>query len=163
MGDTTLDQAAKKTLLRKIPHGLFICGVAENGDVNGFTASWVTQGSFEPPLVVMAVRADSTSNGMIQRTGRFSLNVLAADQKDLAAVFFKPQKAIGGRFDAAPFSLGPLGLPILNEGLGGLECVLVGQVAHGDHTVFVAEVKSAVLHRDGSPLELAGTGWQYGG
>jgi hypothetical protein len=36
-------------------------------------------------------------------------------------------------------------------------------VAHGDHTVFVAEVKSAVLHRDGSPLELAGTGWQYGG
>ncbi|MFN9901826.1 MAG: flavin reductase family protein, partial [bacterium] len=82
-----LDTAAKKTLLRKIPHGVFICGVAEGEEVNGFTASWVTQGSFEPPLVVMAVRADSTSNGMIQRTGRFSLNVLSADQKDLAAVF----------------------------------------------------------------------------
>ncbi|MEI8249728.1 MAG: flavin reductase family protein [Synechococcus sp. ELA057] len=163
MGDTTLDQAAKKTLLRKIPHGLFICGVAENGDVNGFTASWVTQGSFEPPLVVMAVRADSTSNGMIQRTGRFSLNVLAADQKDLAAVFFKPQQAVGGRFDAAPFQLGPLGLPILEAGLGAVECELVGQVAAGDHTVFVGEVKSAVLHRDGDALELSSTGWQYGG
>jgi flavin reductase (DIM6/NTAB) family NADH-FMN oxidoreductase RutF len=163
MGDTTLDQAAKKSLLRKIPHGLFICGVAENGDVNGFTASWVTQGSFEPPLVVMAVRADSTSNGMIQRTGRFSLNVLAADQKDLAAVFFKPQQAVGGRFDAAPFQLGPLGLPILEAGLGAVECELVGQVAAGDHTVFVGEVKSAVLHRDGDALELSSTGWQYGG
>ncbi len=158
-----LDAAAKKTLLRKIPHGVFICGVAEGDEVNGFTASWVTQGSFEPPLVVMVVRADSTSNGIIQRTGRFSLNVLADHQKDLAAVFFKPQQAIGGRFDAAPFTLGPLGLPILTDALGGLECVLVGQVAHGDHTVFVAEVKTAVLHRDGSPLELAGTGWQYGG
>ncbi len=159
----SLDAAAKKTLLRKIPHGVFICGVAEGDEVNGFTASWVTQGSFEPPLVVMAVRADSSSNGMIQRTGRFSLNILAAGQKDLAAVFFKPQKGMGGRFDAAPFQLGPLGLPILDDALGAVECVLVGQVAHGDHTVFVAEVKSAVLHQDGAALELAATGWQYGG
>jgi len=119
MTSVTLDVAAKKALLRKIPHGLFICGVAEAELVNGFTASWVTQGSFEPPLVVMAVRADSTSNGIIRRTGRFSLNVLRADQKELAAVFFKPQEAVGGRFDAAPFQLGPLGLPILADGLGG--------------------------------------------
>ena len=158
-----LNADAKKTLLRKIPHGLFICGVTEGEEVNGFTASWVTQGSFEPPLVVMAVRADSTSNGMIQRTGKFSLNVLAADQKDLAAVFFKPQKGVGGRFDAAPFQLGPLGLPIIDNGLGGVECEVVGQVNHGNHTVFVGEVKSATLHRYGAALELSGTGWQYGG
>jgi flavin reductase (DIM6/NTAB) family NADH-FMN oxidoreductase RutF len=163
MAEASLDAAAKKTLLRKIPHGVFICGVAEGEEVNGFTASWVTQGSFEPPLVVMAVRADSTSNGVIQRTGRFALNVLAADQKDLAAVFFKPQKALGGRFDAAPFRLGALGLPILDDALGAVECQLVGQVAAGDHTVFVGEVKSAVLHRDGAALELGPTGWQYGG
>jgi flavin reductase (DIM6/NTAB) family NADH-FMN oxidoreductase RutF len=158
-----LDLAAKKSLLRKIPHGLFICGVAEAGIVNGFTASWVTQGSFEPPLVVMAVRADSTSNGMIQRTGLFSLNVLSADQKDLAAVFFKPQEGVGGRFETAPFTLGELGLPILDNGLGGVECSVVGQVAAGDHTVFVGEVKSAILHRDAPALELSSTGWNYGG
>ena len=159
----SLDLDAKKTLLRKIPHGLFICGVAEGDEVNGFTASWVTQGSFEPPLVVMGVRADSTSNGMIKRTRRFSLNVLAADQKNLAATFFKPQSAVGGRFEAAPFVLGSLGLPILKDALGGVECELVGELAHGDHTVFIGEVKSAVLHRDGDALELSTTGWQYGG
>lgn len=159
----SLDLDAKKTLLRKIPHGLFICGVAEGDEVNGFTASWVTQGSFDPPLVVMGVRADSTSNGMIKRTRRFSLNVLAADQKNLAATFFKPQSAVGGRFEAAPFALGSLGLPILKDALGGVECELVGELAHGDHTVFIGEVKSAVLHRDGDALELSSTGWQYGG
>jgi flavin reductase (DIM6/NTAB) family NADH-FMN oxidoreductase RutF len=159
----SLDLAAKKSLLRKIPHGLFICGVAEGSVVNGFTASWDTQGSFEPPLVVMAVRADSTSNGMIQRTGLFSLNVLSADQKDLAAVFFKPQEGVGGRFETAPFTLGELGLPILDNALGGVECSVVGQVAAGDHTVFVGEVKSATLHRDAPALELSGTGWNYGG
>ena len=158
-----LNLDAKKTLLRKIPHGLFVCGVAEGEEVNGFTASWVTQGSFDPPLVVMAVRSDSTSHGIIQRTRRFSLNVLAADQKEVAALFFKPQKAVGGRFETAPFHLGELGLPLLDEALGGLECELVGEVAHGDHTVFVGEVRQAVLHRDGAALELSSTGWQYGG
>ena len=158
-----LDLDAKKTLLRKIPHGLFVCGVCEGDDVNGFTASWVTQGSFEPPLVVMGVRADSTSHGIIERTGRFSLNILRADQKDLAAVFFKPQKAIGGRFEAAPFQLGDLGLPLLEDVVGGIECELVGQIKHGDHTVFVGEVKTARLIADGDALNLSSTGWNYGG
>tara|TARA_B100002051_G_scaffold257346_1_gene274652 strand:+ start:373 stop:855 length:483 start_codon:yes stop_codon:yes gene_type:complete len=159
----SLDLDAKKTLLRKIPHGLFVCGVREGDDVNGFTASWVTQGSFEPPLVVMGVRVDSTSHGIIERSGRFSLNVLRADQKDLAAVFFKPQKGMGGRFEAAPFQEGPLGLPLLDDAIGGVECELVGQIKHGDHTVFVGEVKSARLIADGEALSMASTGWNYGG
>ena len=159
----SLDLDAKKTLLRKIPHGLFVCGVREGDEVNGFTASWVTQGSFDPPLVVMAVRSDSASHAIIERTGRFSLNVLRADQKDLAAVFFKPQKAMGGRFEAAPFQEGELGLPLLDDAVGGVECELVGTVKHGDHTVFVGEVKSARLIADGDALNLASTGWNYGG
>ena len=64
----SLDVDAKKTLLRKIPHGLFVCGVRNGDEVNGFTASWVTQGSFEPPLVVMGVRADSSSHAIIEAT-----------------------------------------------------------------------------------------------
>ena len=159
----TLDVEAKKVLLRKIPHGLFICGVREAEDVNGFTASWVTQGSFEPPLVVMGVKADGSSHGIIKRTGKFSLNVLRSDQKDLAAVFFKPQKALGGRFEMAPFRLGELGLPILEDSIGGVECETIGEVMHGDHTIFVGEVKSAFLNKDGDPLNLASTGWSYGG
>ena len=159
----SLDADAKKVLLRKIPHGLFVCGVREGDEVNGFTASWVTQGSFEPPLVVMGVRADSTSHGIIERTGRFSLNVMRADQKDLVAVFFKPQKGMGGRFDSAPFREGDLGLPLLEDAIGGVECELVGQVKHGDHTVFVGEVKTAQLIADGEALTLASTGWNYGG
>ena len=158
-----LDLEAKKILLRKIPHGLFICGVRDSDEVNGFTASWVTQGSFEPPLVVMAVKADGTSHEIIKRTRLFSLNVLRADQKELAAIFFKPQKALGGRFETAPFSLGMLGLPIIQDCIGGFECELIGDVQHGDHTVFVGELKSAYLHEDSAPLNLESTGWSYGG
>ena len=57
----TLNLEAKKILLRKIPHGLFICGVRDEdkNEVNGFTASWVTQGSFTPPLVCLLYTSPS--------------------------------------------------------------------------------------------------------
>ena len=160
-----LNLEAKKILLRKIPHGLFICGVRddEKNEVNGFTASWVTQGSFNPPLVVMAVRAEGSSHETINKTNKFSLNVLKSDQKDLAAVFFKPQKALGGRFESVEFNFGELGLPILVDSVGGVECKVIGNVIHGDHTVFVGEVISAYLNNDVDSLNLNTTGWNYGG
>ena len=161
----TLNLDAKKILLRKIPHGLFICGVRDedNDEINGFTASWVTQGSFNPPLVVMAVRAEGTSHEIIENTQKFSLNVLKSEQKDLAAVFFKPQKGLGGRFESVEFKIGEYGLPILIDSVGGLECEVIGNVKYGDHTVFVGEVKSAFLNNDVESLNLSSTGWNYGG
>ena len=159
----TLDLEAKKVLLRKIPHGIFICAVRQGDEINGFTASWVTQGSFTPPLVVIAVRADGSSHATIQKTKMFSLNFLSEDQKDLAAVFFKPQKGLGGRFDSCTYSYGENGLPLLEEAIGAVECEVISEALHGDHTVFVAEVKSAILNKDANPLVLSTTGWNYGG
>jgi len=159
----TLDLEAKKVLLRKIPHGIFICAVRDGDLINGFTASWVTQGSFAPPLVVMAVRSEGSSHEIIKRTRKFSLNVLRADQKELAAVFFKPQSGLGGRFESTSYSFGDLGLPLLDDCIGGVECELSGSLEHGDHTVFVGEVKNAVLHQDTESLNLSSTGWSYGG
>tara|TARA_Y100001968_G_scaffold321506_1_gene356020 strand:- start:16955 stop:17437 length:483 start_codon:yes stop_codon:yes gene_type:complete len=159
----TLDLEAKKVLLRKIPHGLFICGVRDGDEINGFTASWVTQGSFNPPLVVIGVRADGSSHEIIEKTSKFSLNMLRADQKDLAAVFFKPQKGLGGRFESIAYEYGEYGLPILEDAIGAVECEVIGNVKKGDHTVFVAEVRSAKLINDTDSLTLSSTGWNYGG
>ena len=128
-----LDEQAKKTMLRKIPHALYICGVKEGEDVNGFTASWVMQASFSPPLVVNCVKADSTSHTMIKASGVFALSVLEAGQKDLAQHFFKP------------------------------ECNVISTVEHGDHTVFIGEGIGAGVHREGDALLLSTTGWNYGG
>ncbi len=159
-----LDEQAKKKMLRKIPHGLYICGVKDGEELNGFTASWVMQGSFEPPLVVNCVRRDSGSHEMIKKSGVFSLSFLEAGQKDLAAQFFKPKSRVGNKFDEVEFYIGEAtGCPIISEALGYVECRVVGTVEHGDHTVYVGEVIAAGVHREGNPLLLESTGWQYGG
>tara|TARA_B100000579_G_C22656812_1_gene768961 strand:+ start:211 stop:693 length:483 start_codon:yes stop_codon:yes gene_type:complete len=159
----TLDLDAKKILLRKIPHGLFICGVRDGDDINGFTASWVTQGSFTPPIVVICVKSDGSSHQIIKKTNKFSLNVLKKDQKDIAATFFKPQKGLGGRFETLSYTFGPSGLPLLEDCIGGVECELIGNIENGDHTIFAGEVKYANLISDSDSLLLSSTGWNYGG
>lgn len=159
-----LDEQAKKTMLRKIPHGIYICGVKDGEEVNGFTVSWVMQASFEPPLVVNCVRADSGSHAMIKNSGVFALSVLDREQKDLAAQFFKPKRRVGNKFEEVEFYEGAeTGCPIIRDSLGYVECRVVGTVEKGDHTVYVGEVIGAGIHREGDPLLLESTGWQYGG
>ncbi|MGG6294124.1 flavin reductase family protein [Leptolyngbya sp. AN02str] len=158
-----LDEQAKKTLLLKIPHGLYVCGVKNEDEVNGFTASWVMQCSFKPPMVVNCVKQDSISHSMIQSSGVFALSFLEAGQKDLAQKFFKPMRRVGNKFEDVEFYLGETGCPIIKDTLGYVECKVVGSVDQGDHTVFVGEVIGSGTHRDGMPLLLETTGWQYGG
>ncbi|NEO04219.1 MULTISPECIES: flavin reductase family protein [unclassified Moorena] len=160
-----LDEQAKKTMLRKIPHGLYICGVRDGEEIiNGFTVSWVMQSSFKPPLIVNCVKQDTGSHGIIKKTEVFALSFLDSGQKDMAAKFFKPQSRVGNKFADVEFYFGEVtGCPIISDSLGYVECQVRGTVEEGDHTVFVAEVVGSGIHREGDQLLLESTGWQYGG
>jgi flavin reductase (DIM6/NTAB) family NADH-FMN oxidoreductase RutF len=159
-----LNEQAKKTMLRHIPHGLYICGVKDGEELNGFTVSWVMQASFDPPLVINCVKQDSGSHAMLKKSGVFSLSILEDGQKDLAAKFFKPKHRVGNKFEDVEFYEGEeTGCPIITDALGYVECQVKGTVEEGDHTVFVSQVIGAGIHREGSPLLLESTGWQYGG
>lgn len=159
-----LDQKAKKTMLRKIPHGLYICGVKEGEEMNGFTVSWLMQSSFEPPLVVNCVKKGTISHKMIENTQVFAISFLEADQKDLAASFFKPKARVGNKFEDVEFYPGEeTGCPIIKDSLGYIECKVVDTVEEGDHTVYVSEVIASGIHREGDQLLLSSTGWEYGG
>lgn len=141
-----------------------MCGVKEGEEVNGYTASWVMQASFQPPLVVNCVKQDSKSHAMIKSSQVFALSVLDAGQKEVAQKFFKPQRRVGNKFEDIEFYLGEAtGCPIISDSLGYVECRVISAVEHGDHTVFVGEVIAAGVHREGDPLLLESTGWNYGG
>lgn len=159
-----LDEAAKKTLLRKIPHGLYICGVKDGEELNGFTASWVMQSSFKPPMIINCVNQTSGSHEMLKKSGVFAISFLDETQKDVAAQFFKPQSRVGNKLADVEFKIGEAtGCPIITDSLGYVECKVTGALDQGDHTVFLGEVIAAEMHREGNPLLLEKTGWNYGG
>jgi flavin reductase (DIM6/NTAB) family NADH-FMN oxidoreductase RutF len=159
-----LDEKAKKTLLRYIPHPINVCGVKDGDEVNGFTLSWTTQASFKPPSIVIGVKQDSRSHAMIEASSVFAVSFLEKSQQSIAETFFQPQRRVENRFGQHEFYLGDAtGCPILKEALGYVECRVNGSLKGGDHTIFLGEVVGAQLHREGEPLWLKDTGWQYGG
>jgi flavin reductase (DIM6/NTAB) family NADH-FMN oxidoreductase RutF len=159
-----MDPQAKKIALRKIPHGVYIVGVAHDGKLNAFTATWLTQVSFTPPLVALGIRKDSHSFEMIKQGRVFSVNLLGKDQKSVAEHFVKPATVIGEKLKDVRHRAGKTGAPILEEAIAYFECE-VREIANerGDHALVIGEVVEAGVRQDGPALTLMDTGWHYGG
>jgi len=159
-----MDAAAKKTVLRQFPYGLYVITVAHGGEEHGMTANWVTQAAFEPPMVAVAVENTSRTIGMIRDAHHFAVTVLQQGQRDLAAKLGRssehtPNKLKGIKTKPAPVS----GAPVLADGLGWVECRLVTTLPAGDHTLVLGEVIEAGVEHEGTPLTLQEAGFKYSG
>jgi flavin reductase (DIM6/NTAB) family NADH-FMN oxidoreductase RutF len=139
-----MDPNVKKTALRMIPYGLYVLTAAnKKGEIAAATVNWVTQASFEPPLVVVGVKTDSHAHPLIKETKAFALNVLGKGQQALAFTFFKPAEKKGDTISGEPFRAGTTGAPILTNAPAFVECTLEATVEQGDHSVFVGKVVEA--------------------
>ena len=54
-----MDEATKKSVLRLFTYGLFAVTASHEGEVSAMTANWLSQASFEPPMLMLAVVASS--------------------------------------------------------------------------------------------------------
>jgi flavin reductase (DIM6/NTAB) family NADH-FMN oxidoreductase RutF len=165
LGWAAMDPQAKKVALRAINYGLYVLTAMDGEEVGAGGVNWVTQASFEPPLIVAAVKADSDSHRLIERTGVFAVNVLGADQLDIGKAFFRTSTVEGDTINGYRFEPGPeTGAPLLLDLPYWFEARVTDTVKGGDHTVFVAEVVSAGVRDDSvTPLLLRSTGMNYGG
>ena len=159
-----MDLQAKKIALRKIPHGVYIVGVKQDSQLNAFTATWLTQVSFTPPLVALGVKKDSHSFEMIRQGKVFSVNLLGKDQKPIAEHFVKPATVAGEKLKEVRHRLGKTGAPVLEDAIAYVECE-VREIANeqGDHAIVIGEVVEALVRKDEPALTLMDTGWHYGG
>lgn len=159
-----MDLQAKKIALRKIPHGVYIVGVKQDSQLNAFTATWLTQVSFTPPLVAVGIKKDSHSLAMIKQDRVFSVHLLGKDQKAIAEHFVKPAAVVGEKLKEVRYRLGKTGAPVLEDAIAYVECEL-REIANeqGDHAVVIGEVVEAGVHQDVPALTLMDTGWHYGG
>ena len=66
MQSQPLDPGGKRTVLRLFTYGLYVIGVSDGSDANVFTANWLTQVSFEPPLLALSVENGCRSHGIIE-------------------------------------------------------------------------------------------------
>jgi flavin reductase (DIM6/NTAB) family NADH-FMN oxidoreductase RutF len=160
-----LDQAAKKKVLRDFTYGLYAVTAAHDGERGVFTANWLSQASFDPPLVMLSVENDSSTLPLIRTSGRFAICPLDENQKQLAAALGKPKVRAGDKYDALDLTVieSELGVPALADSLGYVVCSVREEVPAGDSVVFLAEVVEARSFSDVPPLEMRQAGFRHAG
>ncbi|MFH1349711.1 MAG: flavin reductase family protein [Pseudomonadota bacterium] len=136
--------------LGKMTYGIYVLTACFEGTINGMIASWVSQASYDPPLVMVAVHPHRYSHELIQKSGHFALHLLSRDQKALLSRFKGPDPK--AKFASIKWTEGQTGCPILMECLGYAECVVRHTYAPGNHTLFVGEMVGANIFSHEEPM-----------
>src|ERR1700730_3353247 len=112
-----MDAAEKKKALRLITYGLYVA-TSRHGDLYGSgTINWLSQSSFDPPLVMAGIQEDSSLHEAIPGSHAFAIHILGKTQKPMAMAFFKTAKVEGELINGWRFTAGMTGSPILTEAL----------------------------------------------
>ncbi len=119
-----------------------------DGSFVGLTASAVASVSLDPPLVLVCVDQKAQCYQALLEGEAFAISVLGADHEDLSRRF-----ATRGleKFEGVPYTVGRLGLPLLDGALAHVECTTLHRYPGGDHTIFVGRVEHATV-TGGNPL-----------
>jgi flavorubredoxin/flavin reductase (DIM6/NTAB) family NADH-FMN oxidoreductase RutF len=136
--DSDLDKA-----LGRISGGLYII-TAKKGDVaSAMLASWVTQASFQPLGVTIAVAKDRAIESMMHVGDRFVLNVLEeGNYQPLMRHFLKRFAPGADRFAGIKTQPAENGSPILQDALAYMECEVVSRMECNDHWIVYSTVSS---------------------
>ena len=159
-----MDPAIKKKALRKFTYGLYLVTTAHGDDRGAFTANWLVQCSFEPPMIAIAVEQDSHSLQVLRASGAFAVHVYAEGQRELAGQFGRATAKVGDKLAGIATRPGSTGAPLVEETVAALECRVTGELPAGDHVLFVAEIVDAHLFQEETPpLTMAQAGFRYSG
>ena len=166
MEHVTKQTDVRSDALRLLSNGLYILTCSAEEMAHGAAISWVTQVSFRPPLIMMALQRNSHLAHAVRTSRRFALNILASDQTELAERFLQHliEEAGGDSLGGYAARPSPARCPLLRDALAWLECRVAGELeSPGDHTPFLGEVIAAGLRKEETPLTLWMTPWNYGG
>ena len=115
--------------------GVTVVTVEAGASTHAMTANAFMSGSLEPPLCVVSIAKRAHTHEMIRRAGSFGVNILSADQEDLA-LFFAGE---GPRDVHAGFErVGEV--PLLQDCTARIAARVHSQCECGDHTLFVGAI-----------------------
>jgi flavin reductase (DIM6/NTAB) family NADH-FMN oxidoreductase RutF len=134
-------------VLGKMTYGIYVLTTHYKEEINGMIASWVSQVSYEPLLIMVGVHPNRHSHHLIEQSGCFALHVLDRKQTQYMSRFKGPDPE--SKFSSLEWEKGRTGCPIIRDCVAYLDCRLKTSYTPGNHTLFIGEVVDAQMFSEG--------------
>ena len=159
-----MGQVGDRELFREV-FGRFATGVAVitsagTAGPGGMTANALCSLSLDPLLTLVCFENEARTLPIVREAGRFAINVLGAEQEELAGLFASKLPE-AEKLEGVPHRLEE-GIPLIEGTLAWALCDLRELVAGGDHTIVIGEIVSMGLG-EGRPLLWYGGRYQLAG
>lgn len=125
--------------------GVSVLALRVGERMQGLTISAFAPLSLDPPLLLLCIHVDAPILTYVREARRFTVNILAADQKRVAGVF-------SDRFPVPVEGFPPEGDAVLDGALASLTCDLHEEHPGGDHAIVIGRIRDVRVSPDAPPL-----------
>jgi len=145
----TPDPELFREVFGRFATGVAVITSAGSTGAGGMTANALCSLSLDPLLALVCFENRARTLPIVRDAGSFAVNILAADQEQVAGVFAsklpESEKLAGVAHRLEQ------GVPVIEGSLAWAVCELRELIAGGDHTIAIGEVVALGLG-DGTPL-----------
>lgn len=155
-------------ILRRFPYGFYSITSRSGDEVNAMVLTWITQASFEPRLIALALQRTSHTYGLVKAGRVFAVNLFQRGDFDIIRPLTKGREKEPEKMAEVAYSPAPeTGCPVVEGAAAYVECE-VEQILEtgGDHDIVLGRVIGGESFRPGEAgdtLSLPDIGWSYGG
>jgi flavin reductase (DIM6/NTAB) family NADH-FMN oxidoreductase RutF len=144
--DRDVSSSDFRNAMRHLTGGVSVITVGRGRDISGMTVTSVSSLSVDPPSLIAAINRSSSSWPLLKSYGFFGVNILNADQLDIAERFTGNAGLKGAdRFTGAEWIVGASGVPLLVGALAVLDCEVEDIVERHSHAIVIGRPRDMRL------------------
>jgi flavin reductase (DIM6/NTAB) family NADH-FMN oxidoreductase RutF len=131
-----------RSVMRRLAGGVSVVTAGRDDDITGMTVTSLTSLSASPPRLLMSINRQASSFALIERYRLFGINILGADQQQVAVRFGNGNLKGKQRFEGTPWFPGSSGVPLLGSSVAALECQVEEIIERYSHGIIVGRILS---------------------
>ena len=139
--------------MRYLVGAVSVITAGRGDDMSGMTVTPVSSLSLDPPSFIVSINRASSTWPLLQRYRHFAVNILTADQLDIAERFSGKDGLKGAaRFAGVQWTARPPGAPLLVGALAAIDCEVEEMIERHSHAIVIGRVREVKLSERSSAL-----------
>jgi flavin reductase (DIM6/NTAB) family NADH-FMN oxidoreductase RutF len=144
--ESVVSEGEFRGAMRHLTGGVSVITTGRGKDISGMTVTSVASLSVEPPALIVSINRAASSWPLLKRYGSFGVNILTADQIEIAERFTGKDGLKGAeRFAGAEWTTRASGVPLLVGALAAIDCEVEDIIERHSHAIVIGRVLDVEL------------------